>query len=824
MKMNRPNFWMMAGVAATAITAGQSAFAQADSGLKPIEMAQASPQTTTPAPKKQTVAAASAEEIVVFGKGQTKQVSAVTRVEMDKAIAGTNAIKQLQSLPGVNFQSADAIGSYEWSQRITLRGFGQSQLGFTLDGIPLGDMSYVNTSGLYIGRAIITENVGLIEVSQGSGSVGTPSTSNLGGAIKFTSSEPAENFGGTLAFTGGSDSFKRGYIRVDSGILPTTNTRLTFSYANQDNENWKGGGEQKQEQFYLKFVQPIAKATLTGFVDFSDRHEQDYLDLSPYIISKVGLSWDYPRHDATYFKFLSGLANQYWNGTFSIPNTPPFNPKNNLDDQYYDGSGLRRDTLAGLDFKMPITNDLDIDFTPYYHTNIGQGEWATPYVSSLSKAEALSGGVDNPAPITIRGSDYDLQRYGATFAATWTFGAHKINAGTWLERVRSINRRNFYGYTADGSNRNTLDYQRDPIVPNMPVLLAEAAAGKLNNDLEKLYTWVLGKPDIFRAGYWTNTQQFFIGDSFTFNDKLTINAGVKALTSKNTGHTYFGNYASGTLEAKDNFLPQGGANYKVDDNNEVFASVSDNMRTFTASTFIGPFQTSQAAFDLLKTRIKPETSTDYEAGWRFRGAKYDGVLSAYYIDFKNRLAGINAGSSILGGTGIYANVGSVIGQGFEASGTYHLTDSFSAYGSYSYNSSKYQDDVLTFDGKTVLAKSKDKFVVDSPEHIARVEFSYDDTKAFAKLGTGYMSRRYWSPANDLWVGGRTLLDLSAGYRFDGTGWERGFELTLNVSNITGKKYIATVCSVGCPFNAGGYQTALLAGAPRQVFVTIKKQF
>jgi iron complex outermembrane receptor protein len=399
-----------------------------------------------------------------------------------------------------------------------------------------------------------------------------------------------------------------------------------------------------------------------------------------------------------------------------------------------------------------------------------------------------------------------------------------VNAGVWVERVNSKNRRNFYAYTADGQNRNTLDYQRDPMVPNLAVLRANAAAGLYNRDLEKLYTWVLGSPDISNAQYWTDTSQFHLGDTWTVNDRLTINAGFKSLTSTINGAVSVGRYASGQLEAKDNFLPQGGVNFKIDTQNEVFASVSDNMRTFTASTFIGPYQTGQAAFDLLKTRVKPETSTDYEAGWRFRGTAYEGVLSAYYIDFKNRLAGINAGSSILGGAGVYANVGSVIGQGFEASGTYRVTENISVYGSYSYNNTKYQDNVLTFDGKTILAASKDKFVVDSPEHIGRLELSYDDTKLFAKLGAGYQSKRYWSAANDLSVSGRTLVDLSTGYRFQGDGWRDGLEVSLNVTNLTDKRYIATLGSVGFPFNANGYKTALLAGSPRQFFVGIKKSF
>ena len=59
----------------------------------------------------------------------------------------------------MNFQAADPYGAYEWSTRITVRGFNQSRLGFTLDGVPLGDMTYGNHNGLHISRAVPTELV-----------------------------------------------------------------------------------------------------------------------------------------------------------------------------------------------------------------------------------------------------------------------------------------------------------------------------------------------------------------------------------------------------------------------------------------------------------------------------------------------------------------------------------------------------------------------------------------------------------------------------------------------------------------------------------------
>ena len=140
-------------------------------------------------------AAAEGDAIVVFGKGETRQVQEVKAADIAVLLPGTSAIRAIEKLPSVNIQSADAFGNYEWSTRVTIRSFNQNQLGFTLDGVPLGDMSYGNHNGLHISRAIISENVARVDVAQGSGALGTASSSNLGGTSQFLSRRPAEAFG-----------------------------------------------------------------------------------------------------------------------------------------------------------------------------------------------------------------------------------------------------------------------------------------------------------------------------------------------------------------------------------------------------------------------------------------------------------------------------------------------------------------------------------------------------------------------------------------------------------------------------------------------------
>ncbi|MEI6439573.1 MAG: TonB-dependent receptor plug domain-containing protein [Alphaproteobacteria bacterium] len=144
---------------------------------------------------------AEVEEIVVYGKGESRQVQEIPVQDIAQAAPGTSPIKLVEKLPGVNFQSADAFGAYEWSTRISIRGFNQNQLGFTLDGIPLGDMSYGNFNGLHISRAISSEDLGGVKLAQGAGSLATASTSNLGGALQFASRAPSDTMAALVSAT-----------------------------------------------------------------------------------------------------------------------------------------------------------------------------------------------------------------------------------------------------------------------------------------------------------------------------------------------------------------------------------------------------------------------------------------------------------------------------------------------------------------------------------------------------------------------------------------------------------------------------------------------
>ncbi len=733
-----------------------------------------------------TGADGSGGEIVVLGFGETRQTQTVSAEDIALLTPGTSPLKAISKLPGVNFQSADAFGSYEWSTRISLRGFNQNQLGFTLDGVPLGDMSYGNYNGLHISRAIISEDLGTVTVSQGAGALGTASTSNLGGTLLFTSRDPGHKMDIAASGTYGSEDTVRAFVRVDSGDFGPF--RASVSYAHMDAGKWKGDGAQKQDQVNAKLVGDLGVGRLTAWVDYSDRRENDYQDMSKAMIDRLGYNWDNfaPDWNAAY-----RAAAVYQNQQVAAGGTLPYptygttftQPVETVDDAYYNAAGLRRDWLGSVKFETPLDRPLRFSLQTYYHNNHGQGLWWTPYVPSPTGA-----------PLSVRTTEYDINRTGAIATMNWDVSFNKLELGAWYESNDFRQARRFYSLdnTLAGSSRDSLEFQTNPFFTQ------------------------------WDYKFQTNTFVYHVSDTVDIGDALTISGGWKGIDVVNKANPIVqSTYPAGRIKANDMFLPQIGAVYRVTGNAELFASYTENMRAFVSAVTSGPFSTTQVGFDSIRDNLKPETSQTFEGGARFRSGPFQGSLAGYYVNFDNRLLAITSGPGIQGNPSVLANVGSVHTYGFEAAATVRLPAGFSATGSYAYNVSKYQDDVV--DGLGNAVDTDGKTVPDSPRHIASAELAYTGDILFGRIGGNYMSKRYYSYTNDVSVGGRFLLDASLGAKVpEGHGYLSGVALEVSVTNLTDKKYVSTVGSNGFT-NTGDSQT-LLTGAPRQWFVTLRRGF
>lgn len=736
-------------------------------------------------------AAPDSAEIIVFGRGETRQVQEITSRDIVTLTPGTNALKAIEKLPSVNFQSSDPFGNYEWSQRVTIRSFNQNQLGFTFDGIPLGDMSYGNHNGLHITRAISSENIGSVRVSQGAGSLGTQSTGNLGGTVETFSADPTGAFGVQANGTYGSDDTIRGFARLDLGTKDGIRGYVSYAYGSTD--KWKGQGVQDQHMGNAKVIIPVGEAQIDGWLSYSDRREQDYQDMSKDMIRRLGYDWDNTFPDyaraidyASRLNDVDRISNSggspFPDGRFDYSGAPVAGgqvyPGNvtSADDAYYDASGLREDWLGAVGVTTPIGEKATFKIKGYYHNNSGMGLWGTPYTPS-----------PNGVPMSVRTTEYDMERIGVFGSLNYTIGIQNLNVGAWYENNEFHQARRFYAFASRTEpGLSFRDYPKNPFATQ------------------------------WEFDFTTDTIQYHVQDKIDLG-MVTINLGWKGFKVTNEAEAIVqATFPEGKIKVEDWFQPHAGFAVELSPEAEVFGGFTQVTRAFASATTTGPFSTNQAGFDAIRDDLKPEKSDTYELGLRYHNPMFNGVLGAYLVDFKNRLDAVSIGSAIQGNPSALQNVGSVRSYGFEAAGDLKLGGGFGVYASYSYTNAQYRDDVFDGDGDLIAALDG-KTVVDSPKHMARGEINYDDGQRFFRIGGNYMSRRYYNYTNDQSVEGRLIVDASVGYRFTDK-----VEIQLNATNLFDKRYISTIGSGGFA-NSGDRQT-LLIGAPQQFFATLKAGF
>jgi iron complex outermembrane receptor protein len=746
-------------------------------------------------------------EIIIVGEGLTRQGQSLGAAELQEQAPGTSPIKLVQRLPGVAFSGADAFGAYEWAVRINIRGFAQNQLGFTLDGVPLGDMSYGNHNGLHISRALISENLGRVELSQGSGSLDVAATNQLGGSLRFFSVAPDDEFGGVGALTVGSDETLRGFVRLDTGALGEGGPRAWVSYMDSSMDLWKGEGEQNQKQAALRIDQPIGEGLLTGYYNHSERREQDYQDFSLGMFNRLG--YDVNNFGLSQYALAVQVADIGHNRgdtgqpvTNAAAGTVYPAPIGTIDDRYLDASGLRDDDLGYIKLDLPVGDMLAFSLQAYKHTNEGQGLWGTPYQISPNATDPLATTAN--APFSIRTTEYDIDRSGLIGSVTLSLGDHEIEGGVWYQTNDFNVFRRFYALDRAGPNRDFLEFQSNPFFTQ------------------------------WGYAFETETLQLYLRDTWKPTETLTLSYGFRAFNVENTVRTQTINNAApvvgadsnlqGTIEVEENFLPQIGFTYVLNDQTELFGSYAKNVAAWNSVVFgATPFSSrSQANFEEVRRSADPEEADVFEGGVRMKRDGLQFSAAAYLVKFDNRLLAIAQGPGIVGNAPVVSNVGAVETRGIELLAAVDLGPDWNVLAAYTFNDSNYEDDVVNRDGD-LLAATSGKNVVNTPRNILHTEIAYDNGFLFGSVSTDYLGDRYFTYTNAGGkVDGRTIVDASLGLRFSGNAFLDGLEAQINVTNLFDTDYAGTVGTNGF-VDAGDSQT-LVAGAPRQVYLTLRKSF
>jgi len=759
----------------------------------------------------------STETVVVTAPGEMRVEQELDAPTLLQAAPTTSPIQALSRLPSVNFQAADPYGSYEWAVRISVRGFNQNQLGFTLDDIPLGDMSYGNWNGLHISRAISNENIGSIVLSQGTGALETASTSNLGGTVQFYSADPSDKRSYSLSQSFGSFSAYRTVARLESGLLPH-HTKFYLSGVYNRAEKWRGQGDIGQNYWQLngKLVHDLgAKGQLSIFADLSDRREVDYQDVNKVWVNKLGYNWD------NYGDWSKSIQAAWaYDGVGSYPD--PVNKLSSSEDQvdaaYYGGAGLRKDVLGGITLKQALSEHWTLKLTGYGHHNDGRGLWFTPYLPTYANIYASTAASTIVSPISLRTSEYAIARGGVISSVSYENGRNKVEGGFWFEGERWNLARRFYATSATSPLHSLYAFPSNPFYTQWEYVFDSTVYDVHLQDVYKV------------------TDKLKLAAGFKTEETITDGQLSPSFKSSYTGSTVSSSYAQGSLTSGKPFLPQFGANYKLDKFSELFGDASYNVRSYVPGGYgfgTSPWGTTQSGFAVLKTTLKPETSWTEEAGYRFTSKVVAAQGSFYHVNFQNRLIAAAQGAGIAGNASILSNVGGVTTNGLDGSISVHILPELTLYNGATWNRSTLDDNAINSSGSCVYTDGsgnciniKGKVVVDTPEGMYKTSLEYNKSGLYAHIGADYMSTRYFTYSNDGSVGGRFLSDLGFGYERTELGNFKDLKLQLNVTNLTSEKYYSSIGTNG--FSASDPQAlgnnTLQTGAPRAVSGTFTVRF
>jgi len=734
-----------------------------------------------PAARAEELSISSARHITVAA------TSVVTRQQMDQAVAGTSPFKILAETPGVNFTSDDALGLDTWSVALYVRGFTKSQLGVTLDGVPLGDQGYQKYNGLDINAAVSQDNIANMTVSQGGGAVDVPSTTNLGGAIQFQSRDPSKKAGGEISQMFGSFGAFRTFVRLDSGELNHTGTRFYASYMRTDTNKWKGAGTQFQQQVNFKLYQPIReKSHISAIFDWSDMAMWGYADLSFNALHTLGQRADvyYPDYTRAYL----AAAGQFSGGVQNL-NAP-------LDAFYYDGGSTEENFLGAINVDLNLTDNLDWKTVLYGHSDSMNSSYTDPYDPSPN-GSLLSEQLYQPW----------MQRFGFTSGLSYNIAHNNIDAGVWYE---------------NNSYKNGYYLYQEPVLGQGSPL---KAVGPYN-----VYGPAFDIP--WLSGYHTNTFQFHLQDTYYILPTLSLSAGFRSFLQTTGGGATYNNEAdtgvsqlpSGSLTTAGAFLPHVAIDWHFARQHEVYFDMAENMRGYNyggyqSGSLPSAWQAhTQADFETLRRQLKPETSWDYTLGYRFTSKYISAMADLYRVNYYNRMQAITTGTLVSPHSTV-TNVGRVNLNGLDAQVVLTPIRNLSISNTLSYAHSVYGDNLTSLG---TVYQLKGKHTVAYPSWMYKAQASYTYHNATVHMDASYIGKRYFSYTNDMSVPSYWLVGLGTRYQFQNIWHMKSVTFDFNIYNLLNHPYIATIGESGFPLS--GDRQSILAGEPRGYFGSVKVDF
>ena len=767
-------------LASTALTA--PAFAQSASGgfgnTQPTDVGRVS-ATGTAAPDGYTGTDIGGGYMIQ--EDQPKGRSTVTRDAIAKLSPTANPYQMIAALPGANVFSPTAFGLNGGD--ITVHGFQSSELGLTIDGMPVNDSG---NYALYPQEYVDAENLGQVSLAPGYSDLDSPHIGATGGVINIYSRDPSKEMGGYADVAYGSSQAKREFIRLETGQVGLFRGYISFSHYGDN--HWRGPGKDYRDNLEAK-----------GVIDV---HDASKITLS--VLWNKAVNYNYNSPTKSNFNAYGPNADQNNLGLAYNYGGTALNQKtagSASGNQYY---GFRVNPFDNLIVTAPstfvLTDNLTYDVVPYFWYGFGNGGGAT----TLNEAGLVQGGNISAQDINGNGTKTDklnvytpsitqTYRPGVINKFTYQLGNHQLIAG-WL--YEDANHRQYSSTSLlnpDGSPQN--------VWGDGPNLIVYKGAGVAPQGLEKR--------DIITR---TRTNILFVGDHATFlEDTLTVDAGMKYAYVTRHSNNLLPSGPYGTIHQYTNsdtvqFLPSIAANYKLTEHNNLFAGFGTSFRAapnFTLQDSPSALSTGTPYPSNLITSpanpVKPETAQTLEFGHRFQGDMITTSTTFFGTKFQNRQLSTNLFyNNVL--ESVTLNVGSTTTYGVDFEAGTRKFYNFRPYISAEYLSS-------TFDGNTpttgtlgsstvnTLLKTQGKMMPNAAKYSGFIGVDYDDDHLFGNLNAHYTGVQNATFMNDEKIAPYTSINAVVGYRFNDYQGLKRPEVRLNLSNLTDQKVLTGASSI-----------------------------
>jgi len=634
----------------------------------------------------------------------SKAKAVLTQEFIARQTPGQTVNDVINQLPGVSFQNNDPYGSAGGT--LTIRGFDDTRISQTVDGIPLND---TGNYALYTNQQVDPELIDQVNVNLGTTDIDSPTASASGSTVNYRTLIPTEEFGSRLAVSYGDFSYFRVFGSVNTGVLTSSGTRAWLSASKATYDSPYGNfAKVDKTQFNAKVYQPIGSNG--DFISVAGHFNSNRNNFS----GSVGLRVDTAGNRVVPDRFPLTKEERYYDvgrceTTLPVAGEADVaNSCGSLFDYRYnpsDTGNIRMNSRFTLSDRLTLTVD------PYYQYTKANGGGTVVGNEALYYPEAggpgYSGYVGGApyAGMDLNG-DGDMLDKVRLLAPSQT-ETHRLGVIASLRYDIDDDNSIRLAYTWDrGRHRQTGEVggltQFGEAIDVFPV--DDPLIGADGN--------VLQKRDRLSYAILHQISGEYRGEF----GGLTLTAGFRAPFFKRNLNNYcFASSASGFVDcfsgdeaAEDAYaaahpnygppqqrifkynkvLPQAGLVYDLTPQASLFFNYSKGIQVPGTDNLYQIFWYPEGTESV---EPDPETTDNFDLGARFRSGKLQAQASVWYTSYKNRLA---QSYDIVNSISIYRNLGKVEKYGIDASISYAPIPELQFYAFGSYLKSKIKDDVV----------------------------------------------------------------------------------------------------------------------------------